>query len=128
MHDLSHRLHPAKLRLIGLVVGAAGPSARVVAVRTGDHVHVRDVPANLPHDVTLSLFRIVQEALQNAVKHSRARTVASICGGLHGLTLTVTDDGGGFDVDEVWGKGLGLISMNERVEALGARSTFDRHA
>jgi signal transduction histidine kinase len=78
-----------------------------------------DVPARLPVDVTVCLFRIVQEALQNAIQHSGARTaVVELTGGTD-LALTVVDDGAGFDVDAAWGKGLGLISMQERVEAIG---------
>jgi signal transduction histidine kinase len=41
----------------------------------------------------------------------------------HGIALTIVDDGVGFDVDAVWGRGLGLISMHERVEAMGG--TFE---
>jgi len=62
----------------------------------------------------------VQEALQNAHKYSHARHVSvQLRGETEGLTLTVSDDGVGFDVDEAWGKGLGLISMGERLEAVG---------
>ena len=70
--------------------------------------------------MTVSIFRIVQEALQNAVKYSKARTVrVNLQGDLEGLLLTVSDDGVGFDVDAAWGKGLGLISIGERIEAIG---------
>ena len=73
VHDLSHRLHPAKLRLIGLVAALHALQrelSRSDPTITFTHEHV---PANLPPDLTLSLFRIVQEALQNAMKYSRAR-------------------------------------------------------
>jgi len=119
MHDLSHRLHPAKLRLIGLV--AALQSLRQELSQSGVTItfHHADVPARLPVDLTVCLFRIVQEALQNAIQHSGARTaVVELTGGTD-LALTVVDDGAGFDVDAAWGKGLGLISMQERVEAIG---------
>jgi NarL family two-component system sensor histidine kinase LiaS len=66
------------------------------------------------------LFRIVQEALQNAVKYSGARAVhVHLQGGPEGLGLAIWDDGVGFEVDDAWGKGLGLISIRERVEAIG---------
>jgi signal transduction histidine kinase len=75
----------------------------------------------------LCLFRIAQEALQNALKYSGARHVSvDLRGSSEGLSLTLGDDGVGFDVDAEWGKGLGLISMSERVEALGG--TFELHA
>lgn len=78
------------------------------------------VPPHLPHDFTLCLFRVAQEALQNAVKHSGARSVSMhLKGGPDVLTLTIVDDGVGFDVDAVWGNGLGLVSMSERLESIG---------
>jgi signal transduction histidine kinase len=63
---------------------------------------------------------VAQEALHNALKYSHARRVSVSLNGVDdALALTVVDDGAGFDVDAEWGKGLGLISMAERVEAVG---------
>jgi NarL family two-component system sensor histidine kinase LiaS len=75
------------------------------------------------------LFRIVQEALHNALKHSRAQIVSvDLRGEPEGLALTIIDDGVGFDVEAAWGRGLGLLSVRERVEAIGGtleiNSTF----
>ncbi len=120
VHDLSHRLHPAKLRLIGLVAAIQAlhrelPQSGPTITFTHEHV-----PSSLPTDLTVALFRIVQEALQNAIKHSRARTIRiDLRGGSDDLALTFSDDGVGFDVDEAWGKGLGLMSISERTEAIG---------
>jgi signal transduction histidine kinase len=47
-----------------------------------------------------------------------------LCGSAHRISLTVVDDGTGFDVEAAWGKGLGLISMRERLEPLGGRLTI----
>jgi signal transduction histidine kinase len=120
VHDLSHRLHPAKLRLIGLV--AALQALRLELSQSGIAIAFThdNVPSTLSADVTLCLFRVVQEALQNAIKYSKAREVSvHLAGSPLGLTLSVVDDGAGFDVDAVWGKGLGLVSMKERLEAIG---------
>ena len=120
VHDLSHRLHPVKLRLLGLP--AALNSLQHELSRPGISVTFThaNVPNTLPEDVTLCLYRVVQEALQNAVKHSRAREIlVHLQGSDAGLTATVVDDGAGFDVDEKFGKGLGLVSMTERLEAVG---------
>jgi signal transduction histidine kinase len=120
VHDLSHRLHPAKLRLIGLVPAIMGLQREPSHASIPTDFEHDSVPAKLPPDVTLCLFRIVQEALQNANKHSGARLVkVALHGRPGGLTLTVADDGAGFDVEAAWGKGLGLLSMRERVEAIG---------
>jgi signal transduction histidine kinase len=58
------------------------------------------------------------------LKHSQSRSVTvDLRGASNGLALTISDDGEGFDVDAEWGTGLGLISMSERIEAVGG--TFD---
>ena len=120
LHDLSHRLHPARLRLIGLVPAIRGlqqEMSRADVTITFTH---EAVPLSLPPDMTLCLFRIVQEALQNALKYSGARHLTvDLRGAPEGLTLTIDDDGRGFDVNAAWGKGLGLVSMEERLEAIG---------
>jgi signal transduction histidine kinase len=119
VHDLSHRLHPAKLRLIGLVAALDGLRRELSRSDIDITFTHDDVPSTLPPDLTLCLFRIVQEALQNAVKYSRARHVSvDLHRGSKGLVLTIADDGVGFDVDAAWSKGLGLISMAERLETV----------
>jgi signal transduction histidine kinase len=120
VHDLSHRLHPAKLRLIGLVAAVNGLQREMSQSDLDITVTHNNVPATISQDVTLCAFRVVQEALQNAVKYSRARRVSvNVEGSPTGLIVTISDDGVGFDVEKAWGKGLGLISMAERLEAIG---------
>ena len=129
LHDLSHRLHPAKLRLIGLVPAINGLRGELAQSGIAVTVTHEGVPPMLPPDVTLCLFRIVQEALQNALKHGRARTVSvDLSASTGALVLIVVDDGVGFDVNAAWGRGLGLISMNERVEAIGGSMTIGSRA
>ena len=119
LHDLSHRLHPARLRLLGLVdslqaLRAELSQSGMAIVFTHDNV-----PSTLPSDLTLCLFRVAQEVLQNAIKYSKATEVAiRLDGRSNGLTLSIVDDGVGFDVDAVWHQGLGLVSMRERMEAV----------
>jgi signal transduction histidine kinase len=74
-----------------------------------------DLPASLPKDVALALFRVLQEALSNAVKHSGARQVyVTLHASGDEIRLEVIDDGNGFDSQAV-GTGLGLVSMRERL-------------
>jgi signal transduction histidine kinase len=120
VRELSHRLHPARLRLVGLV--PALDSLRHEMSQPGMAVEFAHdkVPAVLPPDLTLCLFRVVQEALQNALKYSQAQTVSvDLRGGPEGLSLTIADDGVGFDVSALSGEGLGLISMSERLQSVG---------
>jgi len=120
LHDLSHRLHPAKLRLLGLVPALTG-LVREVSHHGPPITLTHDcVPDAIDQDITVAVFRIVQEALQNAVKHSRAGQIAvRVSGALDTLAVTVIDDGVGFIVDAAWGRGIGLISMSDRVQVVG---------
>jgi len=121
VHDLSHRLHPEKLHLLGLVAALNGIHREFPLPNLAMKFAHHDVPACLPPDVTLCLFRIAQEALENIVKHSAAHKVSIELNGVEtGLMLTIADDGAGFDRETVMKhKGIGLISMVERLDAIG---------
>ena len=85
-----------------------------------------DVPSRLPSSVTLCIYRVVQEALCNAAKHSRAsRAMVMLRGIRNGLQIVVKDSGRGFLVDQARAKGrLGLISLTERVRLAGGNCTI----
>ncbi len=122
VHDLSHRLHPARLRLLGLVSALTGLQRELSASGLTVEFTHDNIPSALPPELTLCVFRIVQEALQNTAKHSGASRVSVHLGyGPSGLALSIVDDGAGFDVAGGWNRGLGLVSMNERLEAVGGR-------
>jgi PAS domain S-box-containing protein len=115
---LSYRLHPSKLDHLGL--GAAVKSLCAELNESGKlqiEFQQARVPASLPQDVTLCVFRIAQEALRNCVKHSGARAVEVLLEKINNeIHLSVSDDGCGFDPEsELTRKGLGLISMRERL-------------
>ena len=125
---LSHELHSYKLQLLGVVPAikdlCAEVSARYkVAVDFTD----RGIPDTVRQDIALCLFRIAQEALQNAVRHSAAPHVAvSVEGTPTVLTLTVRDGGCGFDPESVTqDRGLGLVSMRERLKLVAGELTID---
>jgi signal transduction histidine kinase len=124
VHDLSHRLHPARLQLTGLVPALEGLRSKVSRPDFRVTFSHSNVPATVSTELGLSLYRIVQEALHNAAKHSQARTVSvELRAGADGLTLTIVDDGVGFEVGADARRGVGLISVRERVEAVDG--TFD---
>jgi PAS domain S-box-containing protein len=124
-HDIqamSHRLHPAKLDALNLM-----PSIESLC-----HEMERDyglniafshggIPDRILGDIKLATFRIVQEALHNTVKHSGAsKAEVHLRADGDAITLTVSDDGKGFDraVDALSG-GIGIQSMIERARMLG---------
>ena len=120
LRDLSHSLHPARLRLMGLAPAIAALQAELSRPDVNIVFNQEAVPPTLPREATVSLYRVVQEALHNALEHSKARTIRiDLKGTDGGLGLTVADDGVGFDAESAVSHGLGLTSMQERVDALG---------
>ena len=121
---LSHRLHPAKLELLGLEAAAAG-FCEELSNRHGVtiDVHFENIPTALPPEISLCLYRVLQEALQNVVKHSVSRHAhVSLNGHINTINLTVKDSGAGFDPHEAMrGPGLGLTSMKERLKVVGGQ-------
>ena len=119
LHDLSHQLHPARLRMLGLVPALSGLQRELSRPDCVIEFSSDNVPGTLPHDITLCLFRVAQEALHNALTHSSAGSISVHLVGEPGrLVMTIVDDGVGFDVDDAWRKGLGLISIGERLESV----------
>ena len=121
-HDvqaLSYRLHSSKLDYLGLAA-AAGSFCREMSQTNKVEVQfsLSAVPSTIPKDVSLCLFRILQEALQNAIKYSGVRLFrVNLHGTPNGVELTVSDEGNGFDEhDELSRQGLGMISMRERLQ------------
>ena len=128
LRDLSHELHPAALRHLGLGVALKG-HCREFAERHGIEVDFRaegDLRSVTP-EVALCAFRVAQEALRNVAQHAGTSGVRIRLAGIDGeLRLTIRDDGRGFDRDvAAILPGLGLVSMDERVRALGGRLTID---
>jgi PAS domain S-box-containing protein len=124
LHRLSYKLHPSKLDHLGLAAAVKSLCDEVSLVQNGKlkvHFHQNGLPADLPKDTTLCLFRISQEVLRNCVKHSGAQFVQVVLTKTdHAIRLTISDDGRGFDTrSDVMEKGLGFISMQERLRLVG---------
>jgi len=115
---LSRELHSSKLELLGLKV-AVGSLCEEFSVyhKVKINFSEKDVPSPLPNDISLCLFRIAQEALRNAIKHSGAEDFqVSLSGTPGAVHLSVRDDGVGFDPKTAMNRrGLGLLSMRERI-------------
>jgi PAS domain S-box-containing protein len=115
---VSHRLHSSKLEYLGFVVAAKGFCKEFSEQQKLEVVFTHsEIPPTLPQDISLCLFRVLQEALQNAAKHSGSRRIETRLCGIDGeLELTIRDFGRGFDPHAAMNsRGLGLTSMRERV-------------
>jgi PAS domain S-box-containing protein len=124
---LSHELHSTKLEYLG-VVGGIKSWCREFSERQKMEVIFRsEVCDPLPFEIGISLFRVLQEALHNVVKHSRAKKVeVQVSESSNEVHLLVSDSGTGFDVEAArQGRGLGLTSMQERVRLVNGTMTIE---
>jgi len=124
---LSHELHSSKLEYLGVVLGMKS-WCREFSERRKIEVDFRsDVSRPLPFEIGVSLFRVLQEALNNAFRHSGVKRfevrVAEQSNEVH---LLVRDSGKGFDIEAArQGSGLGLTSMQERIRLINGTIAFE---
>jgi PAS domain S-box-containing protein len=125
---LSHELHSSKLEYLG-IVGGMKSWCREFGERRGMEIEFKSsgLPNSLPSEISLCLFRVLQEALNNAAKHSGVERVdvqlREESGEIH---LIVSDLGKGFDVaSAMQDRGLGVTSMQERVRLVGGTIVID---
>ncbi len=125
---LSHKLHSSKLEYLGLAA-AIRSFCREFSQQHDVNVEFADenVPNFLPRDISLSLFRVTQEALQNALKHSGIRQFSVVLRSSEKeIQLEVGDRGAGFDVEGAkLDRGLGLVSMQERAHLVHGTFTIE---
>jgi PAS domain S-box-containing protein len=121
---LSHRLHSSELDFLGLSA-AAERLCRDFANQYGIDLdyQIKNVPPRLDGAKSLCFYRILQESLQNVVKHSGATSVVvELNGKGNELVLKIVDNGVGFDLEKVrFASGLGLVSMRERLKLISGR-------
>jgi PAS domain S-box-containing protein len=128
VQSLSHELHSSKLEYLGITA-----AMRSFCHEFGGQQKVKvdfkthDLPGALSPDISLCLFRVLQEALHNSVKHSGVRHVeVELWATLDDVHLTVHDSGAGFDSEVVKeSRGLGLISMEERLRLLNGTFSIE---
>lgn len=128
LQSLSHQLHSSQLEYLGIVAAARSFCREIAASHSVEiNFHGDDLRRPVSHEVSLCLFRVLQEALHNAVRHSKRRhfEVKLSCSDDY-LQLTVSDHGAGFDAEAALKSGgLGLISMRERVRLAGGIISLD---
>jgi PAS domain S-box-containing protein len=119
---LSHDLHPFKLQLLGVVAAMKSFCTELSELHRVeiDFTH-QDISRTLPPKISLCLFRVLQEALHNAVRYSGVRRFSvQLRGTSDAVQLIVRDAGIGFDPEmAAQGRGLGLTSMKERLKLAG---------
>jgi PAS domain S-box-containing protein len=121
VHRISHELHPARLNHLGLETALRGFCRELSAAHPLEiDFEAESVPRDLPDDISLCLYRVTQESLQNVIKHSgaaAARVSVKLENGE--IRLSVSDNGNGFNPSARKAKeALGLISIDERVRAV----------
>jgi signal transduction histidine kinase len=126
VHTISHQLYPPTLAQLGLVKATRAMCEQVAVlheIEVDVHAHVE---GRVPDELGLCLYRILQECLQNAIRHGKAGhvTVRIDQDSTEGHMM-VSDNGSGFDPQAVSGSGIGLASMNERARHLGGRFTIE---
>ena len=127
LHDMSYKLHPSALRVVGFVAALQSLCDDASQQRDLRVTFTHDaIPQSVDADVSLCLYRIVQEALHNVARHSHAREaqVRVTCDEGH-IALRIADSGVGFDSSSAAQAGLGLVSMRERAAAMQGQFSID---
>jgi signal transduction histidine kinase len=124
---MSHDLHSSKLEYLGVVAGLKSWCKEFGERQKIEIDFKTEVSSTLPLEVGLSLFRVIQEALHNAQKHSGVKRIElqlrEDSGEIH---LVVSDLGRGFDLETAMqGRGLGLTSMGERVRLMNGTISIE---
>jgi signal transduction histidine kinase len=120
VHSLSHRLHSTRLHHLGLR-SAIEELTKQISKQHQISINVSTFGRDdlLPPDVSLCLFRVTQEALNNAVRHGHARVIyIELNVERSEASLQISDSGIGFNISGCEG-GIGLVSMRERLRMLG---------
>jgi PAS domain S-box-containing protein len=131
IQSLSHELHSAKLQYLGIATAMRGFCREFGEQQKVDvDFQAHDLPGPLAADTSLCFFRVLQESLHNAVKHSGARHFEVRLWGTPGeIHLTVRDSGEGFDREAAKiSQGLGLLSMEERLKLVKGTLSIDSQA
>ena len=98
VQSLSHNLHPSKPKYLGLAKASASFCEELAAQGVQIEFRSENIPTDLPEEVSLCLYRVLQESLQNAIKHSGSgRFEVLLIGGSNEILLSVQDSGIGFD-------------------------------
>jgi signal transduction histidine kinase len=118
VHHISYRLHPSIVEDLGIYTALRTECERVQKYTDASiKVQIDEIPAGIPEDAALCAYRVIQEALNNAVRHAQADNIVILLEkDSQTLKLEVSDDGRGFNQAQEKSNGsIGLSSMRERI-------------
>ncbi|MHC4131225.1 MAG: MEDS domain-containing protein [Planctomycetota bacterium] len=120
VHDISRQLHPSIIDDLGLRQ-AIQSECKNFTKREGILInyHSKEIPSKIQKQISVCLFRTVQEGLRNIAKHANVKQAnVSLLNDNNDIILTIEDSGDGFDINKDHKMGLGLVSMQERVHLI----------
>jgi len=126
VRNLSHEISPSDLTLVGFE-GAVADLAKSISKQTSINVDFNSYsfPNDLNEKVTTQLYRVVQEAFNNIIKHADAKFVdVQLIGHADNATISIEDDGVGFD-KSIFRQGIGLKNMKSRVNQVNGTLSID---
>ncbi|MHC5074629.1 MAG: sensor histidine kinase [Planctomycetota bacterium] len=120
VHDISRQLHPSIIDDLGLRQAIQSECTNFTK-REGILInyHSKEIPSKIPKQISVCLFRVVQESLRNVARHANVKQAnVSLLNDNNDIILTIEDSGVGFDINKDHKMGLGLVSMQERVNLI----------
>jgi two-component system NarL family sensor kinase len=121
---IAYHLHPSVLDDLGVVASLRSLcKAFSNDIKIGVELSTVDLPSSMPRELASCLYRVAQESLRNVAKHASAKNVwFALTSRDKTLTLSIADDGVGFNLEAAKGRGgLGLVSMEERARLVNAK-------
>jgi len=120
VRNISRNLQPGALKNLGLVASINDLLNRFQGDNYPDvHFQHYDLPKDMPVSISLSIYRIIQEMLNNAIKHSKAKEILiQLTKEEDDIVILFEDDGIGFDIDKLEKKGMGLDNIQSRIDYL----------
>ena len=126
VRNLSHDISPSDLKIVGFK-NAVEDLAKNLSTQTTLYVDFSSYhfPEKLDEDINTQLYRVVQEAFNNILKHANAKHIDLQLMGHHdSITISIEDDGNGFDTKHKKG-GIGLKNMQSRIHQIGGSLSID---
>lgn len=126
VRNLSHEISPSNLKIVGFEL-AVKELAETLSNQTTLNIdfYSHHFPENIEDDISTQLYRVVQEALNNIIKHADAHQIEiQLLGHDNLISITIEDDGKGFNLQED-ATGLGLKNMHSRIQQIGGNFSLD---